>query len=109
EWSYRELQARAAAVAAEVRASGIGADEVVGVCVERSAAMLATLLGVLQAGAAYLPLEPGYPPERLRYMLWDSQARLVLTQASVREVVESVLPEGVSVRLIDEAVRRGPA
>ena len=79
-WSYRELNERANRLAHYLRARGVGPDVVVAVCVGRSAAMLACLLGVLKAGGAYVPLDPTYPEERLRFMLEDSGASLLLTE-----------------------------
>ncbi|HEX8557906.1 MAG TPA: MupA/Atu3671 family FMN-dependent luciferase-like monooxygenase, partial [Pyrinomonadaceae bacterium] len=63
-----------------LRALGVGAEALVGVCLERSPGMLAGLLGILKAGGAYLPLDPSYPPERLAFMLSDSGVGVVLTQ-----------------------------
>ena len=65
----RELDARANQLAHHLRGLGVGPEAVVGLCVERSPAMLVGLLGILKAGGAYLPLDPGYPPERLAFML----------------------------------------
>ncbi|HLL48052.1 MAG TPA: amino acid adenylation domain-containing protein, partial [Longimicrobiaceae bacterium] len=79
--TYAELESRAAALAAHLRALGAGPDSLVAVCMERSAEMVVALLAVLRAGAAYVPLDPEYPAERVAYMLADSGARVLLTQA----------------------------
>ena len=84
--SYRELNSRANALANLLRSQGLGADSVVGICVERSFDMVASVLAVLKAGAAYLPLDPAYPHERLQFMLEDSHAAILLTQTKLRHV-----------------------
>jgi len=78
--SYAELDAQANAIAAALIARGAAPGELVGLFVERSPQMLAAMLGVLKSGAAYVPLDPSYPSERLTFMLEDSAARLVLAQ-----------------------------
>ncbi|HEX8559858.1 MAG TPA: amino acid adenylation domain-containing protein [Pyrinomonadaceae bacterium] len=78
--SYRELNERANRIAHHLRARGVGPDVVVAVCVGRSFEMVAALLGVLKAGGCYVPLDPAYPEERLRLMLEDSGATLLLTE-----------------------------
>ncbi|MFE9402156.1 amino acid adenylation domain-containing protein [Streptomyces sp. NPDC006530] len=78
--TFAELADRSAAIARHVAAEGGGPGTVVGVCMTRSADLLATALGVQRAGAAYLPLDPNYPAERLAYLVRDSGARLVLTR-----------------------------
>ncbi|HEY2740310.1 MAG TPA: amino acid adenylation domain-containing protein, partial [Thermoanaerobaculia bacterium] len=83
ELSYGELAVRSDAVARFLRRQGLGAGDVVGLCVERSGALLVSMLGILKAGAAYLPLDPDYPRERLSWMLEDSGALLLLTQESL--------------------------
>src|SRR5690606_9710961 len=81
--SYRELSARANALAVHLRALGVRPGVLVGLCVERTPAMLVGLLGTLKAGGTYVPLDPAFPAQRLAFMLEDSQASLLLTQTSL--------------------------
>ena len=78
--SFGELGERSARVARMLGEWGVGPESRVAVCVERSFDLVVALVGVLRAGAAYVPLDPGYPGERLEYMLGDSGASVVLTQ-----------------------------
>ncbi|HEV2733901.1 MAG TPA: amino acid adenylation domain-containing protein, partial [Longimicrobiaceae bacterium] len=82
--TYAELAARADALAAALRSMGVGPESRVGVCMERSAELVVALLGVLRAGAAYVPLDPGYPAERLAYMVADAAVPVLLTQEALR-------------------------
>ncbi|HEX6292516.1 MAG TPA: amino acid adenylation domain-containing protein, partial [Herpetosiphonaceae bacterium] len=77
--TFGDLNTRANRLAHHLRQLGVGPDVVVGLCVERSVDMLAGLLGILKAGGAYLPLDPSYPPDRLRFMLADSAAPVLVT------------------------------
>ena len=83
--SYAELNARANQLAHWLRAQGLQPDDVVGLCVEPSVEMVIGMLGVLKAGAAYLPLDPALPPERLAWMVADARPRLLLTQARLAQ------------------------
>jgi amino acid adenylation domain-containing protein len=85
--SYEELNRRANQVAHYLREQGVGPDQLVGLCVERSVEMVVGLLGILKAGGAYVPLDPGYPRERLSYMLADAAPGVVLTQERLRDVL----------------------
>jgi amino acid adenylation domain-containing protein len=78
--SYGELDARANRLAHHLRKAGAGPERIVAVCVRRSIDMVVAQLGILKAGAAYLPLDPSYPPERLAYMLQDSGASLIVSR-----------------------------
>ncbi|MGC2781044.1 MAG: amino acid adenylation domain-containing protein, partial [Bradyrhizobium sp.] len=78
--SYRELDGRSNQLAHYLRRLGVGPEVVVGLCIERSLDMVIALLGILKAGGAYLPLDPGYPTERLSYMLHDAGAPVIVTQ-----------------------------
>ncbi|MFJ8329972.1 amino acid adenylation domain-containing protein [Streptomyces sp. NPDC094437] len=83
--SYRELDERANRIAHHLVELGVGRDQLIGLCVERGVAMAAGLLGIMKAGAAYLPLDPAYPADRLAYMLQDSGVRVVVTQRELRD------------------------
>ncbi|AGP41609.1 non-ribosomal peptide synthetase [Sorangium cellulosum] len=78
--SYRELDARANQVAHALRRRGVGPDGLVAVAAERSVELVVALLGVLKAGAAYVPIDPDYPAERIAFMLDDAAAPVLLTQ-----------------------------
>ncbi len=78
--TYLELNNQASQLAHFLRTLGIGPEVPVGICVERSLEMIVGMLAVLKAGAAYVPLDPAYPRERLAFMLKDSQAPVLLTQ-----------------------------
>jgi amino acid adenylation domain-containing protein len=80
-WSYGVLNARANQVAHRLLALGVQPDDRVAVCMERGLEMVAALLGTLKAGACYVPLDPGYPAERLAGMLEDSAPKALLVDA----------------------------
>lgn len=80
ELTYRELNNRANQLAHYLQSLGVKPEVLVGICVERSLDMIIGLLGILKAGGAYVPLDPAYPPERLEYMIADTQLSILLTQ-----------------------------
>src|SRR5262249_51811394 len=77
--SYAELEAHANRLAQHLRSLGAGPETIVGLCLPRSAELVIGLLGILKAGAAYLPLDPDYPQERLAEMAEDAGVSVVLT------------------------------
>jgi amino acid adenylation domain-containing protein len=83
-WTYGELVRGARALASRLRALGVGPETVVAVCAERSPETVLAALAVLKAGGAYLPLDPAYPAERLRFLLEDSGAAAVLVRPDLR-------------------------
>jgi amino acid adenylation domain-containing protein len=96
--TYAELNARANRLAHHLRGRGVGPEVRVAVLMERSLELVVSLLAVLKAGGAYLPLDPRQPVERLAYMLADSAPAVVLTQRELRDRVEKA---GVPVLEID--------
>ena len=100
--SYGELNRRANQLAHFLIARGIGAESIVGLALPRSFEMIVGLLGILKAGAAYLPLDLEYPKERIRFMLEDAEPACVVTQSSLA----GQLPENTSLLLLDSAETR---
>ena len=94
--TYVELNAKANQLARFLRSRGVGADQLVGVCTERSIEMVIALLGILKAGGAYVPLDPTYPTDRLKYMLQDSAPAIVLTLAHLKESVLADTPHSIA-------------
>ena len=94
--SYGELNARANRLARQLRDRGIGRDQLAAVALERSVELIVGVLAILKAGAAYLPLDPDYPADRLLHMLRDSGAGLVLTQAALLERLTPVIAEAAT-------------
>jgi amino acid adenylation domain-containing protein len=78
--TFRDLNRRANQVAHFLKSTGVGANVLVGISVERSIEALVGILGILKAGGAYVPLDPAYPQERLSFMLQDAKAPVLLTQ-----------------------------
>jgi amino acid adenylation domain-containing protein len=102
-FDYRTLLACADGLALELRAKGVGPGSLIGVYLPRTADMVIGLLGILRAGAAYVPLDPSYPPARLAYIVEDSALRWVVTDGSLcaqlaelSATVEPVLLERVT-------------
>ncbi|MCP4655305.1 MAG: AMP-binding protein, partial [bacterium] len=94
--SYRELDARANALALQLGEAGVGPEVLVALEMHSSAEMIVGLLGVLKAGGAYLPLDPAYPQERREFMVEDSGAAVVLTADGEKGVrLRSRRPRGV--------------
>jgi amino acid adenylation domain-containing protein len=96
--SYAELNERANRLAHLLRERGVGPEVIVAICVERSLEMVISLLGVLKAGGAYLPLDPSYPQERLAYMLEDARPLCVLTTG----VAADVLPASTTLLRLED-------
>ncbi|MFG2005209.1 amino acid adenylation domain-containing protein, partial [Spirillospora sp. NPDC048911] len=90
--TYRELNARANRLARRLIALGVGPEDLVGIALPRDAAMVAALTAVLKAGAAYLPIDLAYPPDRIAYMLADAAPACVITTSAAG----AALPDGVT-------------
>ncbi|MFF3005520.1 amino acid adenylation domain-containing protein [Kitasatospora sp. NPDC057940] len=107
---YAELDGRSERIARLLAGLGVGREDVVAVLLPRTPALVAAVLGVLKAGAAYLPVDPGHPRGRVEFVLADARPRVVLTTA---QLAAAVLPEpaadGPSVVLLDEPAAVEPA
>jgi aspartate racemase len=97
--SYRELNERANRLAHYIRSKGVGPDQLIGICIDRSIEMIVGLLAILKAGAAYVPMDPNHPAARLDYMLDDTKLRLVLTR---KEMLGRLPRHRVSYICLDE-------
>ncbi|HTR98323.1 MAG TPA: amino acid adenylation domain-containing protein [Bacteroidota bacterium] len=98
ETTYGELNARANRIASALRERGVGAGSYVGLAMERSADLVAAMLGILKAGGAYVPLDPSYPRERRAFMMADAGVRVVVTKGIP---AHGEFPEGVAVLALD--------
>ncbi|MFC5814535.1 non-ribosomal peptide synthetase [Nonomuraea harbinensis] len=103
--SYARLWERAGAVAGRLREAGVRPGDLVGLCAERSADLVAAIVGILRAGGSYVPLDPSYPPERLSFMLADTGAGVVLGHR--RLLAGLPLSEGQGMPLEDIAEQTG--
>ncbi|WP_370644037.1 amino acid adenylation domain-containing protein [Myxococcus sp. RHSTA-1-4] len=101
--TYAELDRRANQLAHALLERGVTPETLVGLCVERSAATVVGILGILKAGAAYVPLDPTYPADRLAYMVADSRMPVAITQ---RHLVERLPAEGVSLLVLEDAAEQ---
>ncbi|MGD1020802.1 MAG: non-ribosomal peptide synthetase [Verrucomicrobiia bacterium] len=111
--SYGELDARANALAAQLRGLGVGPDVVVGLCIPRSPAMVVAALAILKAGGAYLPLDPSYPVARLAFMLDDAQVPVLITAHCAKDQAPTgayqVITLDDSGRIVESPPRLPPA
>ncbi len=105
--TYRQLNERANQLAQYLRSLGVGPGTLAGISVERSLDMIVGILGILKAGAAYLPLDPNYPAERLAFMVEDSGIPVLLTQARVLEAGNWKLETGAQKLETDDVSPQG--
>jgi len=88
--TYKELNERSGQLAYELQTKNVSPDTIAGIMVERSVEMITGIMGILKSGGAYLPIAPGYPPDRIDYMVKDSGAKILLTQ---KEIVDLSSPK----------------
>ncbi|MEV4258968.1 amino acid adenylation domain-containing protein, partial [Spirillospora sp. NPDC049652] len=98
-WTYAELDARANRVACTLVERGVGREDVVAIRLERSADLVAVILGALKAGAAYLPIDPSYPSERIAFMLADSEPSLVVDERFLTSLSDDDTPVDLRIPL----------
>jgi non-ribosomal peptide synthetase component F len=91
--SYRELNARSDRLAAYLVTEGVNVGDFVGICMRRSVDMLIGVLGILKSGAAYLPLDPVFPQDRLMFMIEDAAVKRIVTDKQFEEkFLREILP-----------------
>ncbi|MBV8253654.1 MAG: amino acid adenylation domain-containing protein [Chitinophaga sp.] len=88
--SYKTLYTRAQQLGQYLRSKGVGKDTLVPVCIERSPEMIVALLGILSAGGAYVPIDPEYPEERIRFILEDTAANIVVTSSGCLPILAAI-------------------
>jgi amino acid adenylation domain-containing protein len=86
QWTYRQLNAQADALAGRLRAAGVGPGVFVAICLNRSLELMATLLAVFKAGGAYVPLDPTYPAERLTFMIEDAKPAVIVVSKQTADL-----------------------
>lgn len=106
--TYQALNQQANQLAHYLKALGVKTEMLVGVCVERSIETVITLLGILKAGAAYVPLDPTYPKERLAVTIEDAQLPFVITQQHLIDVIPKNKAEIILVEQAAQAIDRQP-
>jgi non-ribosomal peptide synthetase component F len=95
--TYGELNRQANQIANHLRSRGVCREMILGLCLTRSLEMIKAVLGILKTGAAYLPMDPAYPPERLAFMVQDSRMPLLVTESHLRPL----LPSGPEIVCVD--------
>lgn len=101
ELSYGELNQRANQLAHWIQAKGVGPDCLVGIAIERSFEMVIGVVATLKAGGAYVPIDPGYPAERIKFMLEDAAPPVLLTQAHLLQVLPINVAMDIAVLCLD--------
>ncbi|MCB0091047.1 MAG: AMP-binding protein, partial [Caldilineaceae bacterium] len=108
ELTYGELDGRANQLAHYLQSLGVGAEVLVGICVERSLEMVVGVLAVLKAGGAYLPLDPNYPTERLAFMVDDAAVSVLLSQGHLQDRLPETRARVVYVDKMEEQIAHYP-
>ncbi len=106
--SYRDLEGRANRLARYLRGRGVGPEVVVGICLDRSIDLIVSMVAVMKAGGAYLPLDPEYPTKRLEQMLMDAEIRVLLTHAALLTRLPSAHPHTICLDSEWPAIARLP-
>jgi amino acid adenylation domain-containing protein len=111
--TYEDLNLRANHLAWRLKRLGAGPEVRVGICMERSLEMVVALLGVLKSGAAYVPLDPSYPADRLRVMIEDSALSIMILHGPSKQIAQAKVPQVVDLshewdRLTKESDRNPP-
>ncbi|MEM6472659.1 MAG: amino acid adenylation domain-containing protein [Planctomycetota bacterium] len=104
--TYGDVESSSNQLARYLRSRGVQSGDLVGICVERSEQMLVELLAIMKSGAGYVPLDPAYPVDRLRYMCEHSGLKLVLTHSDLRDVVSKFETDAIEVDSVSSEVKR---
>ncbi|MBE9067870.1 amino acid adenylation domain-containing protein [Leptolyngbya cf. ectocarpi LEGE 11479] len=99
--TYQQLNRQANRLAYQLATLGVGPDHLVGICVERSLDMVVGLLGILKAGGTYVPIDPHYPTERIKFILQDAQVNILLSQTHLEQTLVDCLPKDTALICLD--------
>lgn len=99
--TYQQLNRQANRLAYQLATLGVGPDCLVGICVERSLDMVVGLLGILKAGGTYVPIDPHYPTERIKFILQDAQVDVLLSQTHLEQTLVDCLPKDTTLICLD--------
>ena len=97
ELTYKQLNTKSNQLAHYLIEQGVEPDSLVAICVDRSLDMMIGLLAILKAGGAYVPIDPTYPEDRIKHMLEDSQAKILLTQAHLEEILPKTKSKTIAI------------
>ena len=105
ELTYAEVDRRSNQIARYLQGQGVGAGDLVGICVDRSERMLVYLYGILKSGAGYVPLDPAYPTDRLQYMCDHSDLKLIVTESDLLDRVAEFNKPTLAIDALDGDLR----
>ena len=88
--TYKELDEKSNKLAMKIREKGIGPDDIVGIMLYRSLEMIISIFAIIKAGAAYMPIDPDYPEDRIKYMIEDSKSKLLLTTSEISKKADGI-------------------
>ncbi len=100
--TYKELNQKSNQLAHYLQTKGVKPDTIVGIMMERSVDMIIGILGILKAGGAYLPIDPDYPPERINYMIADSNTKFLVTTPGLTEKIKKLLIVNCQLLIVNE-------
>ncbi|MCK4258362.1 MAG: amino acid adenylation domain-containing protein [Halanaerobiales bacterium] len=104
--TYRELNNKSNQLANLLRSKGVAKDSLVGIMLTRSIEMMVGILGILKAGGVYLPIDPSYPDDRVKYMLEDSNAAILLIEKGLLDQLNSIQFTGEIIDVTDESIEK---
>jgi amino acid adenylation domain-containing protein/non-ribosomal peptide synthase protein (TIGR01720 family) len=99
--TFEKLNERANQLASYLTKNGVEVETLVPMCFNRSSEMIVAILGILKAGAAYVPIDPAYPADRVRFMLDDCKANLIITQSNLENFVKPVKGQALKILKLD--------
>ncbi|MCD4737527.1 MAG: amino acid adenylation domain-containing protein, partial [Bacteroidales bacterium] len=106
--TYRELNCRANKLAHYLKSLGVVRETIVGLCIDRSVEAIVSILGILKVGGVYLPLDPKYPLDRLKFMLRDTKAPFLLTRAGLENKFSDIKIKKICFESIEKALWEQP-